>query len=187
MKRIVDLLERNPIIPAIKGDKGLDDALASESEVVFILTSNLFNIKKTVDRLKEKGKVVFLHIDLVEGLSHSVYALDYVVENIRIDGIISTKNSIIKQAKKKNIMVIQRCFLLDSLSLENCLRYARENRPDAMEILPGLMPKVIARVSKELRIPVIAGGLIGDKEDVVNALGAGAQGVSTTNKSLWDA
>ena len=186
MKKIIELLERNPIIPAIKGEKGLNEALNSESEIVFILTCNLFNVKGIVEKLKQKNKVVFLHIDLVEGLSHSVYALEYMLENTKIDGIISTKNNMIKQAKKKNIMVIQRCFLLDSLSLENCLRYAKENRPDAMEIPPGLMPKVIEKISKELRIPVIAGGLIGEKEDVMNALGAGAQGVSMTKESLFD-
>lgn len=186
MNKIRDLLERNPIIPALRGEKGLEEIIESDSEVVFILTSNLFNIKGLVEKLKENGKVVFVHVDLIEGLSHSVYALDYIIENTRIDGIISTKNSIIRQAKKKEIMVIQRFFLLDSLSLENCLKCAKENRPDAMEILPGLMPKVISRVSRELHIPVIVGGLIGDKEDVVNALGAGAQGVSTTNMKLWD-
>lgn len=101
MKRIVELLERNPIIPAIKGEKGLDDALNSESEIVFILTCNLFNVKGIVEKLKEKNKVVFLHIDLVEGLSHSVYALEYMLENTKIDGIISTKNNMIKQAKRR--------------------------------------------------------------------------------------
>ena len=33
--------------------------------------------------------------------------------------------------------------------------------------------------------PVIAGGLISDKEDVIEALDAGAISVSTTNQDVW--
>ena len=123
MGRIQEILERNPIIPAIKDEKGLAEVLESESELVFILTSNLFNIKSMVKRLKEREKIVFVHADLVDGLSHSTYALEYLIKNTELDGIISTKHSIIKNAKKMEVMVIQRFFLLDSLSLENTLKY----------------------------------------------------------------
>ncbi|WP_319203575.1 glycerol-3-phosphate responsive antiterminator [uncultured Ilyobacter sp.] len=183
---IKEILERNPVIPAIKDEKGFQKALMEESEIVFILTSNLFNIKGMVEELKEKGKIVFVHADLVEGLSHSTYALEYLIKNTALDGIISTKYNLIKTAKKLNVRVIQRFFLLDSISLENSLKYARETKPDAVEILPGLMPKIIKRLSNELNLPVIAGGLITDKEDIMNALGAGASGVSTTKTQLWD-
>ena len=37
-----------------------------------------------------------------------------------------------------------------------------------------------------LFLPVIAGGLISDKEDVMGALGAGAAAVSTTNQKVWE-
>uniref|UniRef100_UPI0035623901 glycerol-3-phosphate responsive antiterminator n=1 Tax=Ilyobacter sp. TaxID=3100343 RepID=UPI0035623901 len=110
----------------------------------------------------------------------------YLIKNTALDGIISTKYNLIKTAKKLGVRVIQRFFLLDSISLENSLKYARETKPDAVEILPGLMPKIIKRLSNELNLPVIAGGLITDKEDIMNALGAGASGVSTTKIELWD-
>lgn len=185
MLRIQEILERNPIISAVKDEKGVEEVLESESELVFVLTSNLFNIKPMVQKLKGAGKIVFVHADLVDGLSYSTYALEYLIKNTELDGIISTKHSIIKNAKKMKVMVIQRFFLLDSLSFENTLKYAKENSPHAIEVLPGLMPKIISRLARELRIPVIAGGLIGDKEDIMNALRAGAQGVSTTQKKLW--
>jgi len=34
-------------------------------------------------------------------------------------------------------------------------------------------------------VPVIAGGLITTKKDIIEVLKAGALGVSTCNKSLW--
>lgn len=55
-----------------------------------------------------------------------------------------------------------------------------------MEVLPGLMPKILKKICKTSRVPVIAGGLISDKEDVMGALGAGAAAVSTTNQEVWE-
>lgn len=51
-----------------------------------------------------------------------------------------------------------------------------------IEILPGLMPRVIERIKKSVRCQVIAGGLISEKEDIVVALKAGAVAISTTDK-----
>ena len=45
--------------------------------------------------------------------------------------------------------------------------------------------KIIRRVSKLTRVPVIAGGLISEKEDVMAALSADAISVSTTNPQIW--
>ena len=57
--------------------------------------------------------------------------------------------------------------------------------PDVIEILPGLMPKVIRRICQTVRRPVIAGGLISEKEDIMAALKAGAAAISTTNQQVW--
>ena len=47
------------------------------------------------------------------------------------------------------------------------------------------MPKIIKKICKMGNIPVIAGGLVMDKEDVMGALSAGAISVSTTNQDVW--
>lgn len=51
--------------------------------------------------------------------------------------------------------------------------------------MPGIMPKILRELSSELETPLIAGGLITQKEDVISALNAGALGVSTTNPNVW--
>ena len=51
--------------------------------------------------------------------------------------------------------------------------------------LPGVMPKIIRKLASEMEVPLIAGGLITDKEDVINALSAGALAVSTTLSDIW--
>ncbi|MDD2955252.1 MAG: glycerol-3-phosphate responsive antiterminator [Oscillospiraceae bacterium] len=100
-------------------------------------------------------------------------------------GIISTKPALIRYAKSLGLITVQRFFVLDSLALENVRRADSQEAADFVEILPGLMPKVIRRLTDEIRKPVIAGGLISDKEDVVTALGAGAIAISSTNPGVW--
>ena len=56
--------------------------------------------------------------------------------------------------------------------------------PDLMEIMPGVVTKVIARYAGN-GFPVIAGGLIQTKVEVTDALGAGATAVSTGQPELW--
>ena len=53
-------------------------------------------------------------------------------------------------------------------------------------MLPGTIYKVIARLSRELPVPLIAGGLLADKADVTAALSAGALCVSASDPELWD-
>ena len=80
---------------------------------------------------------------------------------------------------------MQRYFVLDSMALENVLRPDAHPGADLIEILPGLMPKIIRRLCAQLDRPLIAGGLISDKDDVMAALAAGAVAVSSTNEDVW--
>ena len=59
-------------------------------------------------------------------------------------------------------------------------------RVEVPEILPGIMPRVITEISTRTRVPVIAGGLLRDKADVMAAMRAGASAVSTSAPELWD-
>ena len=61
----------------------------------------------------------------------------------------------------------------------------RQFRPDVVEILPGAMPKVLRQLTAFSPVPVIAGGLIHDKEDVIAALDAGAAAISSTDPAIW--
>ena len=56
---------------------------------------------------------------------------------------------------------------------------------DFLEVLPGVMPKIIRHLAEIVDKPIIAGGMIRDKEDVVGALSAGAVAISSTNRNVW--
>ena len=183
---IKSILERNPIIPAIKDNITLEKALNSNNELVFIILSNIINIKDYTDKLKKANKKIYIHVDMIDGLNSTNNGIDYIVNTVKPDGILTTKSNVVAHAYKNNINVIQRFFVLDSLSYEKTLLNIKENKIIAAEIMPGLMPKIIKKFSQETHIPIITGGLIKEKEDVINAINAGALSVSTTEMKLWE-
>ena len=183
--QLLELLADGPVIAAVKDDVGLDAALASDVSVLFLLYGDILTIGDTVARVHGAGKTVFVHLDLVEGLAAREVSADFVARYTAADGVISTKAPLTKRARELGLLAIQRFFLLDSMALKNIERHLSQNASDLIEVLPGLMPKIIRRVAEVTGKPIIAGGLISDKEDVTGALGAGAVAVSTTAPAVW--
>lgn len=181
-----DALMENPIVAAVKDMEGLKKCLElSDVKVVFILFGDICTIGKIVEKAKMAGKQVLVHLDLISGIGTKEVVVDYIKENTKADGIITTRSSHIKRAKDLGICTVLRFFVIDSMAFANVEKQVRQVQPDVIEILPGVMPKVIKRLSGSGRYPVIAGGLIMDREDVVGALDAGAACVSTTNQDVW--
>ena len=185
-QKLYDLIETNPAVAAVKDMEGLDACCKmDEIKVVFILFGDICNISAIVGQIKESDKVAMVHIDLITGLSSKEVAVDFIRNNTSADGIISTKPALIKRARELSLYTTLRVFVLDSMAFENIEKQMSVARPDIIEILPGLMPKVIRRVCRLVKVPVIAGGLISDKEVGMAALSAGAISVSTTNQKVW--
>ena len=187
MKNILyKALEENPIIAAIKNMDDLEVCCSlADIRVVFILFGDICSIPFIVKRLKDAGKIAIVHIDLIVGLSSKEITVDFIKTTTEADGIISTKTPLIKRGRELNFTTVQRCFLLDSMAFENMRQQQHQIRPDFIEVLPGVMPKEITRMCKVSKVPVIAGGLISEKEAVMNALASGAMAVSSTNHEVW--
>ena len=186
MKNILaEKMKKSPVIAGVKDSDRIDEALDSSCEIIFLLCGNIFNLKDMVRKIKAKNKMVFIHVDLLDGFSKDAVALKYIYEEIGPDGIISTKNSQLKAAKSLGFLTVQRIFIIDSLSIDTAIKASQMINPDAIEIMPGIMPKITKKMSDELDVPVIAGGLISDKDEIEKALANGAQGASTSSKTLW--
>lgn len=178
------ILEDNPIVAAVKDMEQLDKALDNDVDVIFVLFGNILDIIDISKKIDEKNKVGILHIDLVDGLSNREIVLQYLKEKTNFHGIISTKSQTVKNAKKLGLIAIQRVFILDSLSFQSTKNHLIDEC-DAVEMLPGLLFKVIKELSETIRKPLIVGGLISDKEDVMEALKSGATCISTTKEEIW--
>ena len=182
--KLLDLLASGPVIAAVKSEDGLAAALESDVSVIFLLSGDILTVADAAARVRKAGKRAFVHLDLVDGLAAREVSVDFIARQTAADGIISTKAALTRRGRELGLVAIQRFFLLDSMALDNIQRQ-RPQDADLIEVLPGLMPKIIRRVAQLTGKPVIAGGLISDKEDVTGALGAGAVAVSTTNPAVW--
>ena len=179
------ILEDCPVIAAVKDETGLKECLYSESQIIFLLFGDICSVGRYVEIAKSAGKMVFVHMDLINGLGNKEVAVDFIREHTGVDGIISTKPQLVKRAKELGLFGILRIFVIDSMAFGNIEKQCASLVPDAVEILPGLMPKILKQICKTSKVPVIAGGLISDKEDVMNALNAGAGAISVTNQRVW--
>ncbi len=183
--RIAGLLEEMPVVAAIKDDQGLSDCLTSECNVVFVLYGDLCNISDIVRRVKAGGKLCIVHLDLIEGLEGKNVSVRYLREHTEADGIISTKPQLVKYAKELGMVAVQRFFVVDSIGLANVRRHLETGGADLVEILPAASVKAVVRMLGNSPVPLIAGGLILTKEDVITALQSGALAVSSTNRDIW--
>ena len=181
-----EAVEDNPIIAAVKSMEDVEECCKHDDiRVIFILFGDVCSIGSIVKTIRDAGKIAMVHMDLISGLSPKEIAVEFIKEQTEADGIISTKPSLIKKAKELSLYTVLRYFLLDSMAYENILTQQHTVRPDFIEVLPGAMPKVIQKLCSEIKVPVIARGLIIDKESVMGALTAGATAVSSTNHNVW--
>ena len=185
MVNIVDLVQ-SQVIASVKEEADIEKAINSQANIVFLLTGNLINMADYVKRLREAGKQIFIHIDFIDGLSNTKSAIQFIAYTWKPTGIITTKSSLIKHAKEVKLMTIQRIFLIDHAAISKGIEMSLSCRPDAIEVLPGLMPTIIDRLTRSVNIPIIAGGLIHTKEDILQGLEAGALAISSGNPSLWN-
>lgn len=185
MHELAEQMTAHPVIAAVKTSSAIEAALHSECETILLLSSSLGTVRSLVHRIHDAGKLAIVHVDLVEGLSSREMAVDGLMEICRPDGLISTHPQMVRRARQLGLLTIQRTFLIDSLSLSGLPAQLKISQPDFVEILPGIMPQIISEVVGESGCPVIAGGLIRTKKEVLDALHAGASAVSTSSAEIW--
>jgi len=175
-----------PVIAAIRDVDDVDTALSYNIRCVFLLTGSILNIKYVVHCIKKAHKRAFVHLDLLGGISKDSEGIKYIVEEVRPDGVITTRSNIALSARSMGMFTIQRVFLLDSLALDTAVKTISQVEPEAVEVLPGVVTKTLKRIAARVHTPLVAGGLIETPEEVEQALESGAVAISTTRKSLWD-
>jgi len=171
------------VILATKNET-FDFALTSPGEWIFDLSPNISSLEKRAELTHSFGKKYFIHFDLADGLGKDKSGIVYAREQ-GIDGIISTRVNIIKMAREAGLFTVQRFFIVDSHSVDTTLEGIKSAKPDMIEVMPGVVCKVIKRLAQSISLPIIAGGLIESAEDAEAAYSSGARAVSTSNRELW--
>ncbi len=173
------------IIPAIRSMKDYEKFLNSPFTYGVILEIHLGLLQTVMRFAGERKKKLFLHLDLIQGLSQDEAATDFICQTMKPYGLISTKSNVIIKAKQKGVVATQRVFFIDSNAGKKSIQLIKKNDPDIVEVLPGLIPKAISQLKDKTGKIIFAGGLIETVEEVEKALAAGASAITTSNPGLW--
>jgi len=188
MLDFLTFLQNSPVIAAFRDIKGFSIQGLSHTNVLFILGGTIFDLPEIVEQARRYEKLVLVDIDLMKGIGKDALGIRFLAKESKIDGIITTRSNLIKSAQKEGLVSIQRIFVLDSESLTGALSIIEKSNPDALEVLPGLiLPKIMKKIRDITSIPVIAGGLITQEEEIRKILDSGAIGISTSSSYLLSA
>jgi glycerol uptake operon antiterminator len=175
----------HPIIAAVRAREDIEKACLSKARDIFLMCGELISLKHDVDMLHGRGKRVFVHPDLVKGLASDKEGIEFLAKLIGPEGIVSTKNHLIKAAKDAHLLAVQHLFIIDTQAFNTSLRNVKEAKPDAIEIMPGLMPRVVAEFASLVEVPILAAGLVRSIDEAKAILDAGARAVITGKSELW--
>ncbi|AJY75164.1 glycerol-3-phosphate responsive antiterminator [Paenibacillus beijingensis] len=174
-----------PVIASITEERQVEKAAACGVRRVNLMTGTINNLGQIVGRLHDSGKQVFVHVEMVGGIGRDAAAIQYLANAFKIDGIITTKSNAVATAKQVGISSIQRVFAIDSAAVETALRMIKSCGPDEVELMPGLMPRIIREMKMKIKQPLIVGGLIRHDDEIKAALESGADYVSIGNDYFW--
>ncbi len=177
-------MEKGRIIAAVRNGEQLALAVKSGVDTIYMLSTNIVELEEHIALVHGAGKKIFVHLDLADGIGKDEYGIRYLKEQ-GADGIITTRSNIIKLAKKLGIACVQRFFIIDSQSVTTTAEVVKASKADMIEIMPGTVTKVIAYLSREIDVPIVAGGLLETREEVDSSLASGAAAVSTGKVELW--
>lgn len=173
------------VAAAVRTKEDFDIALRSEVDVIFLLYSSILTMKSYVDRCHEANKIIFIHMDFVEGIGKDRAGMAFLKE-MGVDGILTTRTNLIRPARDLGLITVQRFFIVDSHSVDTAVESIRIAKPDVVEIMPGVLIKKIKEFRDKVSNDILVGGLVEYGSEVDAAIEAGAAAVSTAKRELWN-
>jgi glycerol uptake operon antiterminator len=131
------------ILPAIRTMKDLEKLINTDYKECVLLDTHIGHLKSIMELLDKNNLETYIHIDLIKGMSHDEFACEYIIQNYKPKGIVSTKTKVIKKAKALNTTSILRVFVIDSHALTRSIELINRVEPDFVEVLPGIASKAI--------------------------------------------
>ncbi|PDO09607.1 MAG: glycerol-3-phosphate responsive antiterminator GlpP [Candidatus Reconcilbacillus cellulovorans] len=179
-------MNRLPIIASVTREEQIPLAAAGTVSRVNLMAGEIGRLASVVKRLHDAGKRVFVHLEMVAGLGRDASGIAYLAETFGVDGIVTTKSNAVVAAKQIGLPCIQRIFAIDTAALQTAFRMIKTADPDEVELMPGLMPRIIREAKSVVGRPLIVGGLIRRPEEIEAALASGADFVSIGHPSFWN-
>ena len=120
--------------------------LRSEVDVIFLLYSSILTMKSYVDRCHEANKIIFIHMDFVEGIGKDRAPVWLFLKKWAWDGILTTRTNLIRPARDLGLITVQRFFIVDSHSVDTAVESIRIAKPDVSRDYAGSPHKKDQRV-----------------------------------------
>jgi glycerol uptake operon antiterminator len=177
-------LEDSPCCPAVVADGQFDDALGSPAGIIFLLRGNGLDLAETVRRAHDAGKLLAVHLDLVDGLRADHWGVAWLAR-CGVDAIITSHGQLMSVIRQEGVTAIHRLLLSRRSHLDTAVAALLRSRPDIVEILPGAILPAVIDLLPPLEVPLLAGGFVRSEADARAVLAAGAIGVTTSSRALW--
>ena len=110
----------NNILPAIRNIKDLEKLIKTDYKMCVLLDMHIGHIKSIMELLKQNHIECFIHIDLIKGLSHDEFVSEFIIQQYKPKGIVSTKSKVIKSEIIKYFNDF-RVFIIDSQALKRSI------------------------------------------------------------------
>ena len=88
------VFEKRKVAAAVRTEEDFQASLKSQVEVVFLLYSNILTIKQHIDEAHNAGKLIFIHMDFIEGIGKDRIGLKYLKENMNLS-VLTHEGSVI--------------------------------------------------------------------------------------------
>lgn len=184
-EKLLPALLKRQVIPALRSPNDLALALDLGLPAVIMLKGDIFDIERLAAQAQGRASVL-LHIDLMDGIGRDKAGLAFLKQQFGIAGIVSTRSSLVKEARHLGLISILRLFVLDSAAYTTGINLLNTLQPDAVEMLPGVaVPYIKEELARDVHSPIIASGLIKNTATIREMLAAGASAVSTSQSALW--
>src|SRR6059058_6265656 len=184
--RLLDAFSRVPVAAVISRAEELPRALTSQVPVVFFLRPPAFHLGPLVWAVQARGKMAFVHIDLIAGLGKDRAGIAFLAREIGVNGIITSHSGLVAAARAERVVAVQRLLLYDDLGLHSAMAAVEHARPDIVEVQPAVIfPLVAEQIRARHPVPIIVGGFVTEPHQRQAALERGARAVSTSTVSLW--
>ncbi len=184
--RLFEAFDRVPVAAVIRRAEDLPRALSSQVPAVFFVRAPAFHLGPLVWAVQARGKMAFVHIDLIAGLGKDRAGVAFLAREIGVNGIITSHSSLVAAARADKVIAVQRLLLYDDLGLPSAMAAVEHARPDIVEVQPAVIFPLVARqIRARHPVPVIVGGFVTEPGQREAALVRGARAISTSTVSLW--
>ncbi len=149
-----------PIIPSVWSITQRDHAVLSPWPLVHVAGGGLKTIKEFVQPLKDAGKTLWIHPDMITGLGKDREGIEVIQALIRPDAVATSNLTLAHHVRQLRLKLVLRVFIHDTQSLESSLAAIDRFNPEVLCCLPAVVYPLIRQELNQRGIPVVAAGLV---------------------------